>query len=110
MMRCVKCGAAKENDTVCKVCGAIKAKNAQPGRGRKQELDESRIRREIPKGLLIALISMGAVLVCGVVLVVVLMLTQPGATASVGPTPNLAASAPPTETVSPLSTTTNRPE
>lgn len=67
----------------------------------RREFEEVYERRVIPKGLLALLISMGLVLIAGVVTVAVLLITQPNATASVGPASTASQTAAPSATSSP---------
>lgn len=67
----------------------------------RKEFDEVYERRVIPKGLLALLISMGLVLIAGIVTVAVLLITQPNATASVGPASTASQTAAPSATSSP---------
>lgn len=65
-------------------------------------------RRKIPKGLFAVLVSMGVLLIAGVITVAVMLITQPDATAAVG-SARAIQTAEPTKTVSPTPTPTPVP-
>lgn len=78
--------------------------SVRPSRGYEAQAD---VPREIPKGLLAALVAVGSLLVIGVVVVAVLLVTQPDATAAVGTTPAAQTEEPqatPEPTVAPTTT------
>ncbi len=114
-MNCLKCGGVSKDDAaVCSSCGAAlqSEKKSVPSSmtiehpSRKMiEVDDTDVRRQIPKGLLAVMVGMGALLVAGVIFVGVLLLTQPSARATVGPPPSAAQTATatpePTEVPSP---------
>lgn len=67
---------------------------------RKEFDDSERVKtRKMPKALLAVLISMGALLAVGIVVVGVLLITQPGARETVGPAPSASQTAAPTPTM-----------
>lgn len=126
-MKCKNCNAENNEDaSLCSVCGTVLKKavpnsitvNVPP----KLKIDDDAYnqRREIPKPLLAVLIAMGALMVVGIVVVGVLLLTQPNATAAVGPvsteseiavpseTPSLTAT--PVPTTAPTTVPTTAPE
>ncbi len=67
----------------------------------RREFEEVYERRVIPKGLLALLITMSLVLMAGVITMVVLFITQPNATVSVGPAPTASQTVTPSATPSP---------
>jgi len=66
-----------------------------------KEFDGVIERRVIPKGLLAVLITMGVVLLAGMITLAVLLITQPNASIAVGPAPTVSQTAEPLETPSP---------
>lgn|GEM_PF-3319176 len=68
------------------------------------EFEEAAERRVIPKGLLAVLISMGVVLIAGIITLAVLLITQPNASIAVGAAPAV------TQTTEPLATPSPTPK
>ncbi len=75
----------------------------------RREFEEVIERRVIPKGLLAVLISMGVVLIAGVVVLAVLLITQPNASVAAGPAPAVSQTAEPLATPSPTMSPTPTP-
>ena len=77
----------------------------------RMELDEKQVqrRRDMPKGLLAALIALGSLLVVGVVVVGVLLITQPQTSAAVDYVPTASQTAEPAATPSPTPEPTEAP-
>lgn len=106
-MRCKNCGTNNAVDALaCAKCDAKFDKTVPSSitvnlPSRKDFDDEDVEQKVIPKGLLAALITMGVLLVAGVIAVAVLLVTQPNARAAVGSAPTASQTVMPSATPSP---------